>query len=147
MLKRSASIALLCILLLAVSSPASLVAAIPSAAYTKSGRLCIPTAEMQSLEAAIGKNQLAVLEKAGAALEIKGNASDGYLLQNGQIGIALTIPRYTPPKQTRLCQPDAMFDQSPRISAAYILSFADVLRFRESYKWPIEGEIFPRPPR
>jgi hypothetical protein len=107
--------------------------------YTRSGRLCIPTTEILSLEAAIGKNQLASLMKARASLGATVDASESYLFQNKALGIAFTILRYAPPKQTRYCQPEAMFNQVRSISAAYILSFANTLRFRESFKWPIQG--------
>jgi hypothetical protein len=140
MLKQSAFLSLSFILLLAgFGLTSSLAGAATSTEYTQSGRMCIPTAEMLSLEAAIGKSQLASLEKAGAPLDATFNASEGILFQNKALGIAFTVPRYTPPKQTRYCQPEAMFDQARSISAAYILSFAEVLRFRESYKWPIQG--------
>jgi hypothetical protein len=117
----------------------SLAGTATSTEYTQSGRMCIPTAEMLSIEAAIDKNQLASLGKAGASLDARVGASESILFQNKALGIAFTVPRYTPPKQTRSCQPEGMFDQVRRISAAYILSFADALRFRESFKWPIQG--------
>ncbi|HTA38336.1 MAG TPA: hypothetical protein VK760_04645 [Candidatus Acidoferrales bacterium] len=101
--------------------------------------MCIPTAEMLSLEAAIGKSQLESLENAGASLDASVKGSEGFLFQNKALGIALTVPRYTPPTRTRYCQPEGMFDQVLSISAAYIVSFADTLRFRESFKWPIQG--------
>jgi hypothetical protein len=140
MLKKNAFLTLTLSLLIAGSAlTSSLARAATSTEYPQSGRMCIPTAEMLSLEAAIAKNQLASLEKAGAPLDATVNASGGIVFQNKALGIAFTVPRYTPPTQTRYCHPEAMFDQVRSISAAYILSFADALRFRESFKWPIQG--------
>jgi hypothetical protein len=137
MLKLTSSLSLIFI----VATSWALASGSASAAVspTETGRVCIPTADMLSMTAAISKSSLQAPGGVGVILDVKLGASGNYLIQNTALGIAANIPNYVLPKRPTFCQPDTMFDQAHSISAAYILAFGDVLSFRKSYKWPIQG--------
>jgi hypothetical protein len=91
---------------------------------------------MLSMKQSLPESALQSLTAVEGAVQVLANPGT-YLLTNEQFQIATRIPRSADKKWTA-CMADAMFDRAKSIPASYIVAFEDVLRFRESHRWPIE---------